>query len=362
MKICLLVKYDDISASTRQRFLLYKPFLEEVGIEIVFRPLLSKNYLQNFYRTGNRMPVQLIISFFKRLYWLLTKNDVDLIWLSYELFPYMPGFIEKILSWQKKPIVYDYDDAIFHNYDLSSNVFVRKFLGNKLHSTISNAEIAFCGNSYLADYAQPHCNSVAIVPTILNTEIFCPNKNYKSNSSSPLRVGWIGTPSTWNKYFQDKLPLFREITKKDNIQFSVMGGGKNAKQDPLIEYVEWNEKSELKYLQSLDVGIMPLVNTPWALGKCGYKLIQYMACGLPVLASPVGTNLDIVEHGVNGFLVESDDEWRGALQKLINDSDLRHRMGMAGRKKIEEKYSLKIWGPRVAQLLYSLIKNKTKKK
>jgi hypothetical protein len=111
------------------------------------------------------------------------------------------------------------------------------------------------------------------------------------------------------------------------------------------------EETEVSAIQSMDIGVMPLTDTPWARGKCGYKLIQYMACGLPVIASPVGVNKDIVEHGVNGFLAETDKEWCSAIETLLSDSELRRRMGAAGRKKVEESYSLQVWGPRVAQML-----------
>ena len=101
----------------------------------------------------------------------------------------------------------------------------------------------------------------------------------------------------------------------------------------------------------MDIGIMPLTDTPWARGKCGYKLIQYMACGIPVIASPVGVNAELVEHGVNGFLASSDAEWAETLQTLLHDPDLRARMGEAGRRKVEREYSLQVWGPRVAHML-----------
>lgn len=99
---------------------------------------------------------------------------------------------------------------------------------------------------------------------------------------------------------------------------------------------------------------MPLPDTSWARGKCGYKLIQYMACGLPVVASPVGVNREIVEHGVNGFLAKSDEEWRAAIETLLSDAELRHRMGASGRRKVEEEYSLQVWGPRVVQMLQDI--------
>ena len=108
----------------------------------------------------------------------------------------------------------------------------------------------------------------------------------------------------------------------------------------------------------MSIGIMPLDDTPWARGKCGYKLIQYMACGIPVIASPVGVNADIVEHGVNGFLANTQAEWREAIRALLGDADLRRQMGAAGRKKVEQHYSLQIWGPRVAEMLLGVAKGR----
>ena len=117
--------------------------------------------------------------------------------------------------------------------------------------------------------------------------------------------------------------------------------------------VAWSEATEAASISSLDIGIMPLVDEPFERGKCGYKLIQYMACGLPVVASPVGVNRQIVEHGVNGFLAETPAQWEEALRTLLGDAALRQRMGQAGRRQVEEKYCLQVTGPRLAELLVS---------
>lgn len=122
----------------------------------------------------------------------------------------------------------------------------------------------------------------------------------------------------------------------------------------LLDNLPWAEESEVARIHEMDIGIIPLTDTPWARGKCGYKLIQYMACGIPVIASPVGVNAEIVDHGVNGFLASSDVEWAEALQTLLRDPALRIRMGEAGRRKVERDYSLQVWGPRVAELLHQV--------
>jgi glycosyltransferase involved in cell wall biosynthesis len=357
MKVALLTKYDNQAASTRHRFDQYQPFLESNGLEIIKKPLFNKTYLQNLYRTNNRDISHIFRSYLTRMLWLVSKPDVDLIWLHCDLFPYMPGILERLVTFPKKPIIYDFDDAIFHNYNLSPKWYVRKFLGSKLHDTIGVAKMAFCGNEYLAKYARSICPKTKIIPTVINTEIFHPIKN-EQLKECPVRIGWIGTPTTYNQYLYPKLPMLKDLALKEGCQIYAMGISKDTRKiHPSLKIFEWSEESEIPFIQSLDIGIMPLTNSPWARGKCGFKIIQYMACGLPVVASPVGVNCDIIEHGVNGFLAETDEDWNESIKILLNDKDLRLRMGSAGQKKIVKDFSLKTWGPKVSQIIRSVIED-----
>ncbi len=353
MKLALLTKYSDLAASTRQRFNQYQTFLENTGFELIKVPLFDDQYLYNLYNSNNRNLRNIAKSYIHRFRWLISKPDIDLIWLHCDLFPYMPGIFEKLVTYPGKPIVYDLDDAIFHNYDLNPRWYVRKLLGKKLFNTIKKSKISFCGNKYLANYASQLCSRVEVVPTVVDTNILKPIERIEY--SDKLKIGWIGTPTTWSEYLYPILPLLKELVKKEGGQINIMGAGKNVILDPTTcSFEEWSLERELPFLQSLDIGIMPLVDSPWATGKSGYKLIQYMACGLPVVASPVGVNREIVDHGVNGYLVENQQEWRTALKKLLCDKNLRKAMGFEGRKKVEKHYSLKVWGPRVSKMLYEI--------
>lgn len=361
MKIALLTKYSNLAASTRYRFDQYEPYLKKEGFELIRQPLFNNSYLKQLYKTNNRNLVNIIKSYIKRFFWLISKPDVDLIWLHCDLFPYMPGIFERLVSLPKKPIIYDFDDAIFHNYDLSSKWYVRRFIGSKLHHTIGLSKMAFCGNAYLADYSKHFCNKTKIVPTIINTEIFRPI-NRESMNKKPLRIGWIGTPTTYKQYLSNKIPILNNLAASENLRICIMGISKNINNKyKSIEVFEWSEKEEIAFIQSLDIGIMPLSNTPWARGKCGFKLIQYMACGLPVVASPVGVNSDIVEHGVNGFLADTNEEWIKSIKTLVKDRDLRQKMGLAGLKKIEREFSLHFWAPQVTKYIKSIVINEIEK-
>ncbi|MBN9249072.1 MAG: glycosyltransferase family 4 protein [Mesorhizobium sp.] len=145
-----------------------------------------------------------------------------------------------------------------------------------------------------------------------------------------------------------------DLLARHDAVFRAVGAGKPP--DPLVnfEFPDWSEAHEVELIQGMDIGIMPLEDSPFARGKCGYKLIQYMACGLPVVASPVGVNSKLVTHGENGFLASTEAEWRAAIERLLSDPELRRRMGAAGRAKVESDYSIQTYGPKVAGMFASL--------
>lgn len=345
-RVALLTKYGGLAASTRQRFLQYRPYFEANGLTFEEHPLFDDEYLERLYLNGKRGARHVGSRYFRRLTWLLRRGDFEVIWLHCELFPYLPGIFERLVRRPSRPIVFDFDDAIFHNYDLHPNAVVRGLLSNKLRTTIAAADVTLAGNAYLAEYSRLSCSHVEVVPTVVNIDQYVPSSTKRL--SEEIRIGWIGTPSTWSQFMVPMLPLLSRIAGDRAARISAVGASGTDVQ--CVDVIPWSEETEISSIQGMDIGVMPLTDTPWARGKCGYKLIQYMACGLPVVASPVGVNAEIVDHGVNGFLASSEAEWQSALETLINDPELRLRMGQAGRKRVERDYSLQVHGPRVARL------------
>lgn len=338
-------KYGTLAASTRQRFIQVVPHLKKEDIEIDIYPLFDNRYLEALFCHNQRKPTHIIAAYTKRFFDILSAKKYDFLWVHCELFPYLPGFMESLAGLSGKPVIYDYDDAIFHQYDAHKNEWVRKVLGNKLAPLLQHSDLAFCGNRYLEAYAKKYCEHTEIIPTTVDTSIYTPSP--KTKNQKPI-FGWIGSPSTWNYC----LP-FADVFKSSDISMLVIGAGKNNTLP--FEFRDWAEAHEVKDIQEMDIGIMPIPDEPWARGKCGYKLIQYMACGLPVIASPVGVNSEIVEHGVNGFLASTKEEWRDAIHILSSDLALREKMGTAGRKKIEDHYSIQVYGPKIAELIQRLL-------
>jgi glycosyltransferase involved in cell wall biosynthesis len=336
----------------------YLPALAREGFNVQVAPFFDDAYLHALY-TGERKRGSTTSYMFQRITKMRVYPAPDMVWLEYEALPWIPWLIERAVLPRGVPIISDYDDAVFHRYDIHRLKAVRTILGKKIDQVMAASTLVMAGNPYLHDHARRSgAPWVETVPTIIDLDAYHIRSNAENEST--LRVGWIGTPETWQALAKPIHNILDPLLTKQEALFLAVGASMRPETAGTLEILPWAEDTEVKLIQSMDIGVMPLPDTPWTRGKCGYKLIQYMACGLPVVASPVGVNRDIVEHGVNGFLADSDDEWRAAVDALLNDADLRRRMGAAGRKKVEEQYSLKVWGPRVAQMLRCIADGKAK--
>ena len=349
MRVAAFAKYDREAASTRQRMLQYLPLLESAGIHVEVHPLLDDDYVRALASGKPASKAAIARAYGRRVAQLRRTADADLIWVYAELFPWLPAAFERLAFRSGKPILYDYDDAFFQPYDDHPNALVRGLLGGKLDPLIAGAAGVCAGNAYLRDHAARLNSNAIILPTVVDTDHYCPATN---RPDRPLTIGWIGSASTW-AYVRPYLPLLAELCRTSNIRFSAVGAGAAAHSDRFdgLTFAPWSEANEIPAVQAMDIGIMPLPDEPWARGKSGYKLVQYMACGLPLVASPVGVNSSIVEDGVSGFLAADIAAWRTALDRLIADPALRAAMGWAGRARAVENYSLASQAPRLIEAM-----------
>lgn len=349
VKVIMLTRYDRAGASSRLRLIQYGDALRTQGLEHSFAPFFDKTYLERLYSAQSTFGPT-FGAYTRRVYQLRNNDEHDVVWLEKEALPWLPWHLERGLLPKGIPLVVDYDDAVFHRYDMHRYSAVRWLLGGKLDRLMSSANLITAGNRYLADRAKAAgARRIEIVPTVVDLNAY--TRRPEPLLTRPPSIGWIGTPSTWTEYMVPMMPILTQMAASYWTRISAVGAGRAAAAHPLLDNLPWTEESEVARIQEMDIGIMPLTDTPWARGKCGYKLIQYMACGLPVIASPVGVNSEIVEHGVNGFLASTRAEWTEALRTLLSDPALRARMGNEGRRKVERDYSLQVWGPRVAQQL-----------
>lgn len=267
-----------------------------------------------------------------------------------ELLPYFPGIFEKIFSLVGIRYILDYDDAIFHLYDQHRLGLVRWLFSKKIAHIMQGAEIVIAGNSYIANYALKNgVRRVMVIPTVINLDRYPPYT--RANARIPqFTIGWIGSPST-SKFLKLIAPALAKVCANGNVRVVLIGSGEIELPGVPVEIFPWHEDTEVDLMRDFDVGIMPLPDEPWARGKCGFKLIQYMACGLPVIASPVGVNSEIVQEGVNGFLPVDNAGWVKAFDFLRENEESQQNMGASGRQAVEQRYCLQVTAPRLVRLL-----------
>lgn len=352
MRVLALAKYGAEAASTRQRLLQYIPSLAKAGIAVDWHAILDDDYVRALAHALRPSRASIARGYARRLTHLAGARRYDVLWVYAELFPYLPAAFERLAFAPCIPVIYDFDDAFFHQYDAHRSSAVRRMLSGKLEPLVAGADACCCGNRYLQDYAARLNDRTIVLPTVVDTDVYRPAT---ARGDAPVTIGWIGTPSTW-AYVRPMLPLLAEIVAAHGVRLRVVGAGPAAARDGVagLELAEWSEATEVAEVQGFDIGIMPLPDERWARGKSGYKLIQYMACGVPVVASPVGVNAEIVTPGEVGYLAADEGAWREALARLIGDAALRARMSAAARARAEARYSLRSQAPRLVELLRSL--------
>lgn len=360
MKILFLAEAEPekgMSPASRYRVYQYLDALMAKGIECKILPSFPSKY---FMKKGHwqwllrRVPPLyylfilpgLILMVLTRLSHLIWVAQADVVIIQREILPGRPGpILEKLVRRFAKRVVFDLDDAIY----LSHPTQERGWFGQVLEAfsdrdmvakilEISDSVIA--GNTYLADYARKYNDRVYVIPTPVDVGHY-PVKEWKV-VATPVVVGWIGTSSNL-AFLEGIVPALEEVAKRhplllrivsNKIHRSMCFGSLN------YEFVAWKGEREVEDILSFDIGLMPLPDNEWTRGKCGFKALQYMACGIPVVISPVGINKEIVQDGINGYLAETKDEWVEKISNLISDLDLRKRIGLGGRKTVEEAYSV----------------------
>jgi len=349
VKLLVFTRYSRLGASSRLRAYQYLPYLKNKGFEVDVSCLFEDDYLKSLYTSKRKSKVGVLIAYAKRLLKLLKSKDYDVLWIEKELFPGLPALAEYLLARLGVRYIVDYDDAIFHNYDKNSSWLVHTFLRYKIDTVMKYATTVIAGNEYLAQRARvAGAVNVEIIPTVVDIKRYTVTPK---NSQQDLVIGWIGSPATQH-YLLELTPVFNALKREFNIHFLAIGANQQGLEKTPIEALSWTEETEILSIQKFDIGIMPLSDSHWERGKCGYKLIQYMACGLPVVGSSVGANKQIINHGVNGFLVKNLSDWEQALRSVLRDVTLRKSMGYEGRKMVELRYSLQAQVPKLALLLH----------
>lgn len=341
-KILFIAPYPFNEApSQRFRFEQYFPFLKENDFEIHFAPFLDHKTWKTLYSEGKvfRKMVGVFGSFFKRLALLFTLYKYDFVFIHREASHVGPPVFEFLIAKIfRKKYNYDFDDAIWlANYSETNARFHRLKAYWKVSYCIKWAHSVSAGNDYLAKYASKFNSNVFVIPTTIDTENH--HNIDTDHHKEKLVIGWTGTHTTM-RYLDAIVPVIKELEEKCDFEFLIISNEAPNYELKSLRFLKWKRETEIEDLARISIGVMPLEMDIWSEGKCGFKGLQYMSLGIPALMSPVGVNTQIVTHGENGYLPQKSDDWKNYLEALLTDTDLRKRIGAAGKKTIQERYSV----------------------
>jgi glycosyltransferase involved in cell wall biosynthesis len=359
-KVLFLTKYSNNGASSRIRTFQYLYYLKteisERNYTLKVSPFFSKKYLELLYSNKNIL-YEIILAYVKRFFFLLFFVDkYDVVIIEKEIFPKLPKLFYKIFIHKKIPYLVDFDDATFDAVNSS-------ILLNKYKYFLSSASMIVCGNEYLKTRVQEFGGkNITILPSVINEKKYCLKESI--NLTNIVTIGWIGTPHTI-KYLEAIISVLDELSQSHKIKLITIGGklDSNIVNNTSIdyEYVNWNIETEVSEISKFDIGIMPLDTTNWEKGKCAYKLIQYMALAVPVVATRISANIDLLGSSEDyGLLADDRLSWKNKLALLIENPSTRKKFGALGRMRIISNYSLSSQSSRYLNLIDELISYSSK--
>jgi glycosyltransferase involved in cell wall biosynthesis len=351
----------DTSPGQRYRLEQWEPLLKEKGVEITYSPFETDELRRILYQTGSigRKIKAVVEGMNRRRREVKSLEGYDLIYVFREAALLGPPWFERRIAGSGIPMVFDFDDAVFHAYRSPSNGYLSylKF-PNKIGEICRLSTHVMAGNQYLADYALRFNQNVTIIPTTIDTDKYQPLE--KDSTPETLTIGWSGSFSTI-QHLDTIRDVLQELAREEKFVLRVIASSDKYELPGVeTEALKWRSDTETEDLRKIDIGIMPLPDDQWSKGKCGLKALQYMALGTPTVCSPVGVNSTIIRDGENGFLADSKDEWIAKLKKLLHSAELRKKFGAAGRKTVEESYSAKSQAPRVFEVFQTAISQSKK--
>ncbi len=349
---------ENIAPGQRLKYEQYFDDWRKNGFDITVSPFFSNRMQEILYTKGN-IPEKIfwvLKAYIKRLRELFTLYQYDLVYIFLWVTPFgLPG-MEKLFVKKNPNIIYDIDDAIFMKSKSLVNRSADFIRGrSKPFFLMKNAKHVIACTPFLTEVAKKFNNNVTDISSTINTKTYQPVNTYQNDHK--LVLGWSGSHSTSEFLYLLKESLL-ELNKKRSFKLLVMGDVDFKIEGLDIEAIAWTAADEIPTLQKFDIGLYPLpLDTDWVLGKSGLKALQYMAVGVPVIATAIGANHRIIEDCKNGFLVTTPQEWIEKLEFLVNHPEVRKCAGMAGRKNVLDNYSLDINAPVYLHILKSVCRD-----
>jgi glycosyltransferase involved in cell wall biosynthesis len=358
MNVLFLPQYSRLGGSSKHMIYSYLEFFQAAGIRATVAPLFDDHYFsfRVLTRPASLGEIARHSVYFgrrvaRRLGQVFQAGRFDLVVLEKELLPYFPFGLELLLRRNQPRVITLYDDAVYIGYQRHPWALIRLLCREKIRQVMQISSRVIVWNKYLADYAARFNPQVTIVNSAVDLRRYRLKSDWEQAEGRVI-LGWIGTPNSF-RYLAGLDDVLRDLARRHGVKLRVVSSVDYQSSSIPVENRRWGLETEVDDLCTFDIGIMPLADDPWTRGKSAYKAVQYMAVGLPVVGSPVGTASEVICDGVSGYLAGTPEQWRERLALLIENPELRRQQGLAGRKRVEQTYSLQAVAPRLIEAIQS---------
>ena len=325
----------------RLKYEQYFEYFRDNGYKISVSPFFEIAFYKILYLPGN-YPIKIVgtlLGYTKRIFQILSLPFYDGIYIFLYVTPFGSSFFERLYRLFSRRMIYDIDALAFMGKTSNYNSLITLLRGSgKYFYLMKVADHVITCTPYLDAIARKYNSRTTDISSTIDTDKYIPITSYTNDHK--IVLGWSGSHSTVS-YLQLLAPVLRRLRQKYDFKLLVIGTSSFTIEGIEVEAIPWNMPSEVQDLQNIDVGLYPLPNEEWVLGKSGLKALQYMALGIPTVATAIGANFRVIENGVSGFLVNSENEWFTQLAALIVDSDLRRQIGEGGRARVKKYYSVR---------------------
>ncbi|GIW99747.1 MAG: glycosyl transferase [Pirellulaceae bacterium] len=357
LRVLFLTRYPELGASSRYRVYQYLPYLEKHGIESEVQSFMDDDLYRLAFSHGQTLKklVATARATIRRTAKIAAAQAYDVIVMQRELLPFGPPILERSIKHRKTPLVFDYDDALFIAKPSRFNPIATALRSpRKIRTIFRISDLVLAGNDWLRDQARRYGANAITLEVAENTSRFLPRS--RRSGDAPVTIGWLGSPSTV-KYLNLVAPVLRQLAADfPQLRFIQMGGGDFTMHGVPWESREWSLGSEVEALHEFDIGLMPLPDEEWALGKSGGKARTYMAAGVVPVCSALGYNLQLIQHGKTGFLCTTLNQWKQTLNELIANAELRHNIGQQAQQEVKHRFAPETIAGELARALRSVAK------
>ena len=346
---------EDKAPSQRLKYEQYYPYFREAGYEITTSSFIDDDFWAIVYKPGNTFKkiFHTVKAYFRRINDLLTLGKYDIVYVHLWVTPIGPPIFEWLFRKFSKRMIYDIDDLIFLKPKSKSNPLINLIKsGNKSIFLMKHADHVITCTPHLDQFVRQFNNQTTDISSTIKTQVYRPRTDYSIKGK--LTLGWSGSHST-SKYVYLLKDVFLKLKEQLDFRLLVIGD-KEFRMDGIeVNAIPWQEKTEVEDLSKIDIGLYPLPDEEWVLGKSGLKALQYMALGIPTIATAIGANFRVIENGVSGYLVNTPEEWLQSILLLAKDENLRASVGSKAAERVEKFYSINANAPVYLNILNKLI-------